>query len=100
MKKLYVLLMFIALVACVACQRKQTEERKNAEIQREHQAEEQHQVTQDAPKPNARETAPETRDALKSQAQRFQPRRIVPMTSPITETPTPTPTSSEPLPKS
>ncbi len=115
MKKLYVLLISIALVAYVACQRQQTEERKNAEIQREmqerlaaeRQAQEQQQVTQREAKLNAREKAPEmtlmpassaspsaspeNRNALKSQAQKFQPRRIVPMTSP-----TSTPTSLEP----
>jgi hypothetical protein len=36
--------------------------------------------------------SPENRYDLKSQAQKFQPRRIVPMNSPISETPTPTPT--------
>lgn len=98
MNKLYVLLMFIALAAYVACQRQQMEE----------QAQEQHQVTQGEAKPNGQEKAPETvpipdssaspekRYDLKSQAQKFQPRRVVPMTSPIEETPTPTPTPSEP----
>src|SRR4029077_9421218 len=102
MNKLYVLLMFTALVAYVACQRQQMEE----------QAQEEHQVTQDEAKPNRREKAPETlltpassaspsasrekRYRLESQAQKFQPRRIVPMASPIRETPTPIPTSSEP----
>ena len=33
-------------------------------------------------------TSPEKRHRLKSQAQKFQPRRIVPMTSPIKEPPT------------
>jgi cytoskeletal protein RodZ len=96
MNKLYVLLMFIALVAYVACQRQRMEE----------QAQDQHQVTQD--EANTREKAaemistpassaspsmsPENRYDLKSQAQKFQPRRIVPMNSPISETPTPTPT--------
>ena len=96
MNKLYVLLVFIALVACIACQRQQTEERENA-------------VTQDEAKLNPNEkapemtssassaspsTSPEKRYRLKSQAQKFQPRRVVPMTSPIRETPA-TPTSSE-----
>jgi hypothetical protein len=40
-------------------------------------------------------TSPEKRYDLKSQARKFQPRQIVPMTSPIRETPTSTPTSSE-----
>jgi hypothetical protein len=40
-------------------------------------------------------TSPEKRNAFKSQAQKFQPRRIVPMVSPIRETPTSTPTPSE-----
>jgi hypothetical protein len=98
MNKLYVLLVFIALVACIACQRQQTEERENA-------------VTQDEAKLNPNEkapemiltpassaspsTSPEKRYDLKSQAQKFQPRRIVPMTSPIRETPPSTPASSE-----
>ena len=98
MNKLYVLLVFIALVACIACQRQQTEERENA-------------VTQDEAKLNPNEkapemiltpassaapsTSPEKRNAFKSQAQKFQPRRIVPMPSPIRETPTSTPASSE-----
>ena len=118
MKKLSVLLMLIALMACVACQRQQTEERKNSETQREmqeraaaeHSAEAQQRVTQGDP--NAREnasemlpepgssassgTSPEKRNTFKSQAQRFQPPRIVPMASPIRETPTATPTTSEP----
>jgi cytoskeletal protein RodZ len=100
MNKLYVLLMFVALVAYVACQRQQMEE----------QAQEQQQVTQD--ESNTREkapemistpassvsssTSPEKRYRLESQAQKFQPRRIVPMASPTMETPTPIPTSSEP----
>src|ERR1700745_1165452 len=120
MNKLYVLLMFIALVACIACQRQQTEERKNTKMQREiqkrvapeHQAQEQHQVTQDEAKLNPNEKgpemistpassaspsmSPEKRYRLESQAQKFQPRRIVPMTSPIGETPPSTPTTSEP----
>ena len=98
MNKSYVLLVFIALVACIACQRQQTEERENA-------------VTQDEAKLNPNEKAPEMistpassaspstslekRYDLKSQAQKFQPRRLVPMTSPIRETPTSTPASSE-----
>jgi hypothetical protein len=92
MKKLSILSMFIAPMACIACQRQQREERKNSETQREmqeraaaeHQAQEQQEVT-----------PPEKRHRLESQAQKFQPRRIVPMTSPITETPTSTPASSE-----
>jgi len=97
MNKLYVLLMFVALVAYVACQRRQMEE----------QAQEQQQVTQDeantrekAPEmiltPASSGTFPEKRNVFKSQAQKFQPRRIVPMTSPIRETPLSTPASSEP----
>jgi hypothetical protein len=119
MNKLYVLLIFITLAAYVACQRQRTEERKNPGIDREmqervaaeHPAREQQQVTQDEDKLNARETAPEMtltpassaspstspekRYDLKSQAQKFQPRRIVPMTSPIRETTPSTPESSE-----
>jgi FKBP-type peptidyl-prolyl cis-trans isomerase len=119
MKKLSILLMFIALMACIACQRQQREERKNSEIQREmqeraaeeHQAQEQQHMTQDEAKLNPNEkapqmistpaslaspsTSPEKRYRLESQAQKFQPRRIVPMTSPTTETPTP---SAEPSP--
>lgn len=110
MNKLYVLLMFIALVACVACQRQQTKERKER-LAAEDKAQEQRELTQRETEPNAREkapemtlmpasstspnTSPEKRNALKSQAQKFQPRRIVPMTSPIRETPTSTPASSE-----
>jgi len=122
MKKLSILSMFIALMACIACQRQQREERKNSETQREmqeraaaeHQAQEQQHMTHDEAKPNPNEkapqmistpassaspsTGPEKRYRLESQAQKFQPRRVVPMTSPIgeTPTPTPTPTSSEP----
>lgn len=120
MNKLYVLLVFIALVACIACQRQQREERKKSETQREmqehaaaeHSAQAQQKVTQGEGNPNARENAPEMipvpgssaspstppekRYRLESQAQKFQPRRIVPMTSPIRETPTSTPTTSEP----
>jgi len=123
MKKLSILLMFIALMACIACQRQQREERKNSETQREmqeraaaeHSAEAQQKVTQGEGNPNAREnasemlpepgssassgTSPEKRNTFKSQAQKFQPRRIVPMASPITETPASTPTSSEPEPR-
>jgi len=117
MKKLSISLMFIALMACIACQRQQREERKNSETQREmqegaaaeHSAEAQQKVTQGVRNPNARENAaemipvpgssaspstpPEKRYRLESQAQKFQPRRIVPMTSPIRETPTSTPTT-------
>ena len=104
MNKLYVSLVFIALVACVACQRQQAKERKNAEIERERQervsAEHQAQAQQE---PTQRDstafpgTSPQKPQVFKSQAQKFQPRRVVPMTSPIgeTPTPTPTPTSSE-----
>jgi hypothetical protein len=111
MNKLYVLLMFIALAACVACQRQQTKERKER-LAAEDKAQEHRELTQRETEPNAREkapemtlmpasstspnTAPEKRNALKSQAQKFQPRRIVPMTSPIRETPASTPTSSGP----
>jgi hypothetical protein len=84
MKKLRVLWVFIALAAFAACQR-QTEEQKNTESERD--------VQQHLASPSA---SPENPDALKSQAQKFQPRRIVPMSSPIRETPTSTPTSSEP----
>jgi hypothetical protein len=113
MKKLSILLMSIALMACIACQRQQREERKNSETQREmqeraaaeHQAQEQQEVTPHEAKLNPNEkapemtssaslaspgTSPEKRYRLESQAQKFQPRRIVPMTSPIRETPTPT----------
>jgi len=123
MKKLSILSMFIALLACTTCQRQQREERNNSETQREmqeraaaeHSAEAQQKVTQGEGNPNAREnasemlpepgssassgTSPEKRNTFKSQAQKFQPRRIVPMTSPITETPSSTPTSSEPEPR-
>ena len=81
MNKLYVLLMFIALVACVACQRQQPKtQKKNAETEE--------QVPQ---QPR------EQQQPLKSQAQKFQPRRIVPMTSPTIETPTPTPIEKSPM---
>ncbi|HMH08925.1 MAG TPA: hypothetical protein VK579_19770 [Terriglobales bacterium] len=119
MKKLSILLMFIALMVCIACQRQQREERKNSETQREmqerlsadHQTQEQQEETQREAKLNPNEkapemistpassaspgTSPEKRNAFKSQAQKFQPRRIVPMVSPIRETPTSTPTPSE-----
>jgi hypothetical protein len=121
MKKLSILLMFIALMACIACQR-QKEERKNSETQREmqeraaaeHQAQEQQEVAPREAKLNPNEkapemissassaspsTSPEKRHRLESQAQKFQPRRIVPMPSPITETPASTPASSEPEPR-
>jgi hypothetical protein len=105
MNKLYVSLMVIAVVACVACQRQQGKERKHAEAEREtqermsaeHQAQGQQEVTQrdSSASPGA---SPQKPQVFKSQAQKFQPRRVVPMTSPIgeTPTPTPTPTSSEP----
>jgi hypothetical protein len=83
MKALRVLWVFIALAAFVACQR-QTEEQKNTETE--------HEAPASSASPSA---SPENPHGLKSQAQRFQPRRIVPMTSPITETPTPTPTPAE-----
>jgi hypothetical protein len=76
MKKLNVLWVFIALAAFAACQRQRTEEQKNTESE--------HDVQQQLASPSA---SPENPHALKSQAQRFQPRRIVPMTSPITPTP-------------
>jgi hypothetical protein len=76
----YVLLMFIALVACVACQRQQ--------------ALEQQEMTQRASSASPT-TSPEKPYVLKSQAQKFQPRQIVPMTSPTGETPTSTPATSE-----
>jgi hypothetical protein len=108
MKKLYVLLMFIALMAYVACQRRRTQEREMQErLAAEHQAREQQQVTQREAKLNAGEKAPEvtlTPDSsvspencydLKSQAQKFQPRRVVPMTSPIKESSASTAASSE-----
>ena len=80
MNKLYVLLMFIALVVCVACQRQQAQEQQEM-TQRDSSA--------------SPSTSPEKPYGFKSQAQKFQPRRTVPMTSPIRETPTSTPTSSE-----
>src|SRR4051812_34902862 len=114
MNKLSVSLMFIVLAACVACQRQQAKERKDSESQREMQErvaaedQEQQQVSQREAKPNGQEkareivaqpdssaspsTSPEKPFGFKSQAQKFQPRRTVPMTSPIRETPTPTPT--------
>jgi hypothetical protein len=70
MKKLYILLMFIALVACVACQRQQAQEHQEM-TQRDSSA--------------SPTTSPEKRYDLKSQAQKFQPRRTVPMTSPSKE---------------
>jgi uncharacterized lipoprotein len=83
MKKLRVLWMFIALATLAACQRK-TEEQKNTESE--------HDMQQHLASPRA---SPENPYGLKSQARRFQPRRIVPMTSPTTETPVPTPTPAE-----
>src|SRR5437879_12432939 len=79
MKKLYVLLMTIALAAFAACQRQQPKTQENAETEQEVQQ------------------AREQQQPLKSQAQKFQPRRIVPMTSPIRETPTPTPVEKSPM---
>ena len=99
MKKLYVLLMFIALVACIACQRQQTEERENAVTQDEAKLNPNEKAPEMILTPASSEspsTSPEKRHRLESQAQKFQPRRIVPMTSPIRETPSSTPTSSEP----
>ena len=78
MKKLRVLCVSIALAAFSACER-QTGEQKNTESE--------HEVQQHLASPRA---SPENPYGLKSQAQRFQPRRIVPMTSPIIQTPTPT----------
>jgi hypothetical protein len=96
-------LMFIALVACVACQKQQAKERNSAETEGELQkrlsAENQAQEHQDATQRDSSaspSTSPKKPYVLKSQAQKFQPRRIVPMTSPIRETPASTPTSSEP----
>jgi len=80
MNKLYVLLLVIALVPCVACQRQQAQEQQEM-TQRDSSA--------------SPSTSPEKRYDLKSQAQKVQPRRIVPMTSPSKETPTSTPASSE-----
>jgi len=80
MNKLYVLLLVIALVPCVACQRQQAQEQQEM-TQRDSSA--------------SPSTYPEKRYDLKSQAQKVQPRRIVPMTSPSKETPTSTPASSE-----
>jgi len=74
---------FFGPVTLPACQR-QTEEQKNTES--EHDME-QHLTS---PRPS-----PENPYGLKSQARRFQPRRIVSMTSPTTETPVPTPTPAE-----
>jgi hypothetical protein len=80
MNKLLLLLLVIALVACVACQKQQAQEQQKM-TQRDSSA--------------SPSTSPEKRYDLKSQAQKVQPRRIVPMTSPSKETPTSTPTSSE-----
>jgi hypothetical protein len=99
MNKLYVLLVFIALVACIACQRQQTEERENAVTQDEaklnpnEKAPEMNSTPASSASPS---TSPEKRYDLESQAQKFQPRRIVPMTSPIRETPT---SSEQPIEK-
>jgi hypothetical protein len=79
MERLCVLWIFLTLAAFAACWRQQTDEQKNSEINM-------------APGSSASPTASaENRQMFKSQAQRFQPRRIVPMTSPIIEIPTPTP---------
>ena len=98
MNKLYVLLVFIALVACIACQRQQTEERENAVTQREAEPNPNEKAPETFLMPASSaspSTSPEKRYDFKSQAQKFQPRRIVPMTSPSKETPTSTPASSE-----
>ena len=86
MNKLYVSLTFIALLACVACQRQQAEERTKAEnegemqkrLSAEHQAQGQQEVTQ-----RDSSASPADRSVFKSQAQKFQPRRTVPMSSPL-----------------
>jgi len=80
MNKLYVLLLVIALVPCVACQRQQAQEQQTM-TQRDSSA--------------SPSTSPEKPSVLQSQAQKFKPRRIVPMASPIRETPPSTPASSE-----
>jgi hypothetical protein len=123
MKKLCALWVFLALAAFAACRRQETTEQKNAKIEPEvqqrlamkHQTQEQQQLAQREAEMNAREKAaattltpassaslsasPESHHAFESQAQKFQPRRIVPMTSPITETSASTPRSSEPPPR-
>jgi len=123
MKKLCALWIFLALAAFAACRRQQTEEQKNAKIEPEaqqrlavkRQAQKEQQLAQREAELNARAKAPattmtpassaplsaspENRHAFQSQAQKFQPRRMLPMTSPITETPASTPRSSEPPPR-
>jgi hypothetical protein len=80
MNKLLLLLLAIALIACVACRRQE--------------AQEQQEMTQPGSSASP-STSPKKPYVFKSQAQKFQPRRIVPMTSPTRETPTSTPASSE-----
>src|SRR5215831_3739757 len=103
MKKLCALWVFLALTAFAACRRQQTEEQENANVpQREARlnAREKAPATTMTPSSSALLSAsPENRHAFESQAQKFQPRRMVPMTSPITETPASTPRSSEPPPR-
>jgi hypothetical protein len=90
MKKLSILLMFIAQMACIACQRQQREQRKNSESPREMQeraaAEDQAQEQQEPTKRDsivAPGASPEKPHLFKSQAQKFQPRRTIPMASPL-----------------
>jgi len=82
MKKLRPLWVFTALAAFAACQR-QTEEHKNTEIEQEAQ--------QAVVSPSA---SPKNPYGLKSQARKFYPRQILPMGSPLAQTPTPTPKPS------
>jgi hypothetical protein len=99
MKKRCILWMLIALAA-FACQRQQHDAGNNAEMKKkvqqplavEHQAKERQEL--------ARRASPEVPHTFTSQAQKFHPRRIVPMTSPNIKTPTPTPKSAEPPPRS
>src|SRR5262249_1540296 len=103
MKKLCALWIFLALAAFAGCRRQQTEEQKNANIAKpeaELNARQKAPATTMTPGSSASLSAsPENRHAFESQAQKFQPRRIVPMTSRITETPALTPRSSEPPPR-
>jgi hypothetical protein len=81
MKELRLLCLSLALATFAACQR-QTEEQKNPECDRD--------VRQQLVSPSP---SPQNPYGLKSQAQRFQPRRVVPM-APMAQTPTPTPRPS------
>ena len=103
MNKLLLLLLVIALMACVPAKGSKLKNertlksnvREQERVSAEHQAQEQQEPTErdSTASPG---TSPEKPYIFKSQAQKFQPPRVVPMPSPINETPSSTPTPSEP----